>query len=106
MRIGIDLGGSKIEGILLDDAGAESGRERVATPQGDYTATLQTISRMVNHLEKQAGVTCSVGIGMPGTHSRATGLVKNSNSVCLNGQPLHRDLESLLGTRVTLCQRC
>jgi fructokinase len=97
MRIGIDLGGSKIEGVLLDAEGAESGRERVATPQGDYTATLQAISRMVNHLEKQAGVTCSVGIGMPGTHSRSTGLVKNSNSVCLNGQPLHRDLESLLG---------
>lgn len=97
MRIGIDLGGSKIEGVLLDAEGAECGRERVATPQGDYTATLQAISRMVNHLEKQAGVTCSVGIGMPGTHSRTTGLVKNSNSVCLNGQPLQRDLESLLG---------
>ena len=97
MRIGIDLGGSKIEGILLDGAGAERGRERVATPQGDYTATLQAIGHMVNHLEKQAGVSCSVGIGMPGTHSRATGLVKNSNSVCLNGQPLQRDLESLLG---------
>lgn len=97
MRIGIDLGGSKIEGVLLDAEGAESGRERVATPQGDYAATLQAISRMVNHLEKQAGVTCSVGIGMPGTHSRTTGLVKNSNSVCLNGQPLQRDLESLLG---------
>lgn len=97
MRIGIDLGGSKIEGILLDDAGAESGRERVATPQGDYTATLQAISRLVNKLEKQAGVSCSVGIGMPGTRSRSTGRVRNSNSVCLNGQPLFRDLESLLG---------
>jgi fructokinase len=97
MRIGIDLGGSKIEGILLNGNGAESARERVATPQGDYTATLQAISQMVERLEQQAGATCSVGIGMPGTHSRATGLVKNSNSVCLNGQPLQRDLEALLG---------
>ena len=97
MRIGIDLGGSKIEGILLNGNGAESARERVATPQGDYMATLEAISHMVDRLEQQAGVTCSVGIGIPGTHSRATGLVKNSNSVCLNGQPLRRDLEALLG---------
>ncbi len=93
MRIGIDLGGSKIEGILLDRDGSVQARERVATPQGDYHATLSAIHGLVLQLERLAGKPCSVGIGMPGTQSRATGLVKNSNSVCLNGQPLHADLE-------------
>jgi fructokinase len=93
MRIGIDLGGSKIEGILLDRDGNVRARERVATPQGDYRATLSAIHGLVLQLEQLAGKQCSVGIGMPGTQSRATGLVKNSNSVCLNGQPLHADLE-------------
>jgi fructokinase len=93
MKIGIDLGGSKIEGILLDSDGTVRMRERVATPQGDYPATLTAIHGLVLQLEQGAGKQCSVGIGMPGTHSRATGLVKNSNSVCLNGQPLHADLE-------------
>jgi len=96
MRIGIDLGGTKIEGILLDGDGNERGRERLATPQGDYPGTLQAIVSLVTALETTAGVPCSVGVGMPGSRSRATGLVKNSNSVCLNGMPLHRDLEQLL----------
>ena len=93
MKIGIDLGGSKIEGILLDGDGAVRLRERVATPQGDYPATLAAIHALVLQLEQFAGVSCSVGIGMPGTHSRVSGRVKNSNSVCLNDQPLHADLE-------------
>jgi fructokinase len=97
MRIGIDLGGSKIEGLVLDRNGFECVRERVATPQGDYDGTLHAIGALVATLEAGAGATCSIGIGMPGSRSRATGLVKNSNSVCLNGQPLHRDLERLLG---------
>jgi len=97
MRIGIDLGGSKIEGLVLDRDGSECVRERVATPQGDYQGTLRAIGALVASLEAGAAATCSIGIGMPGTRSRATGLVKNSNSVCLNGQPLHRDLEALLG---------
>lgn len=97
MRIGIDLGGSKIEGVVLDDDGGERVRERIDTPQGDYTGTRQAIARLVGMLEDRAGAACTVGIGMPGSRSRAKGLVKNSNSVCLNGQPLFRDLESMLG---------
>jgi fructokinase len=96
MRIGIDLGGTKIEGIVLAPDGAELARERVATPVGDYPGTLAAIRDLVAALERDAGDGCPVGIGMPGSWSRATGLIKNSNSVCLNGQPLHRDLEALL----------
>jgi fructokinase len=97
MRIGIDLGGSKIEGLVLDRNGGECVRERLATPQGDYHATLHAIGGLVDLLERRAGSSCSIGIGMPGSRSRASGQVKNSNSVCLNGQPLYRDLERLLG---------
>jgi fructokinase len=96
MRIGIDLGGTKIEGIVLDEHGAEQERERVATPAGDYPGTLAAVAGLVSRLEDRAGQCCTVGIGMPGSRSRATGLVKNANSVCLNGRPLHRDLEQLL----------
>ena len=96
MRIGIDLGGTKIEGIVLAADGAELLRRRVATPQEDYRATLAAIADLVSMLEQSVAQPCSVGIGMPGSRSRASGLVKNSNSVCLNGQPLHRDLETLL----------
>jgi len=93
LRLGIDLGGSKIEGIVLDADGVERCRERIPTPQNDYAGTLAAVVALVTRLESVAGQACSVGIGMPGSLSRATGLVKNSNSVCLNGQPLHRDLE-------------
>lgn len=96
MRIGIDLGGTKIEGVVLADDGSEVIRERVPTPAGDYRATLIAVQRLVLGLESRAGSACSVGIGMPGSVSRATGRVKNSNSTCLNGQPLFRDLEELL----------
>jgi fructokinase len=94
--MGVDLGGTKIEGVVLDVDGQEHCRERVATPQGDYGATLQALVELVLRLESEAGQACSVGIGMPGSISRASGLVKNSNSVCLNGQPLHRELEQRL----------
>ena len=96
LRMGIDLGGTKIAGVVLDTAGIEVCSERLPTPQGDYQLTLKTLARLVMSLEDRAGHSCSVGIGMPGSASRATGLIKNSNSVCLNGQPLHRDLEVLL----------
>jgi fructokinase len=96
LRMGIDLGGTKIAGVVLDAAGAEVCRERLPTPQGDYQMTLQTLAGLVASLEDRAGQSCSVGVGMPGSASRATGLIKNSNSVCLNGQPLHRDFEALL----------
>jgi fructokinase len=94
--MGVDLGGTKIAGVVLDAAGVEVCSERLPTPQGDYQLTLKTLARLVMSLEDRVGHPCSVGIGMPGSVSRATGLIKNSNSVCLNGQPLHRDLEVLL----------
>jgi len=97
VRIGIDLGGTKIEGIVLAPDGEELVRERVATPPDDYQATLAAIVDLVAMLEKSVARQCSIGVGMPGSRSRATGLVKNANSVCLNGMPLHRDLESMLG---------
>jgi fructokinase len=96
LRIGIDLGGTKIEGILLAADGREVFRERVPTPGGDYRATLAAVQQLVFRLESRSGGACSVGIGMPGSVSRATARVKNSNSTCLNGQPLYRDLEKLL----------
>jgi fructokinase len=97
MRIGIDLGGTKIEGIVLDANDRELIRERVPTPGGDYRGTLAAVHELVLRLVSQAGGPCSVGIGLPGSVSRATGRVKNSNSTCLNEQPLYHDLENLLG---------
>jgi fructokinase len=97
MRIGIDLGGTKIEGIVLGADGHELIRERVLTPGGNYRATLTAVHELVLRLESRAGGPCTIGLGMPGSVSRATGRVKNSNSTCLNGQPLHYDLEALLG---------
>lgn len=96
MRVGIDLGGTKIEGIVLDADGSELIRERVPTPGGDYRGTLAAVHALVRRLVSRADGPCSVGIGLPGSVSRATGRVKNSNSTCLNGQPLYRDLEDLL----------
>ncbi len=98
MRLGVDLGGTKIEIIALEENGKVLLRERVATPQGDYAATLEAITGLVNAAEVKLGRTgLPVGIGTPGAISRATGLLKNSNSVCLNGQPLQQDLEARLG---------
>jgi fructokinase len=96
MRIGIDLGGTKIEAIALDQAGRERGRRRVPTPRDRYAATLAAITTLVEGLEREGGEPARVGIGMPGALSPATGLVKNANSVWLNGRPLRQDLERLL----------
>jgi fructokinase len=96
MRIGVDLGGTKIEAIALVDGGDVRARERVPTPQGDYDATLDAITRLVVGIEKSAGASGTVGIGIPGALSPATGRVKNANSVWLNGQILDKDLERLL----------
>jgi fructokinase len=96
MRIGIDLGGTKIEAIAFGDDGEVLFRDRVATPQEDYSGILQVIAELVVRLERELGRQGTVGIGMPGAISPATGLVKNSNSVCLNGQRFDRDLEQLL----------
>ena len=99
MRIGIDLGGTKIEALAIDDAGVECGRERVPTPR-DYDATLDAIAALVADVERKAGAHGSIGIGIPGAVSPTTGLVKNANSLWLIGRPLARDLETRLGREV------
>jgi fructokinase len=100
MRIGIDLGGTKIEGIALDAEGPVAARRRVATPRDDYAGTLEAIARLIAELEAEAGRSGSVGVGIPGVVSRASGLVKNANSTWLNGRPLRADLEARLGRPV------
>jgi fructokinase len=100
MRIGIDLGGTKIEAIGLDDAGRELARRRVPTPQHDYPATVEAIANVVEIIEKETGKRGTVGVGMPGALSPATGLVKNANSTWLIGQALDRDLSARLGRPV------
>ncbi len=93
MRFGIDLGGTKIELIALDDSGLEVFRERMATPQGDYLATLDGMVQLVQQAEASLGTSGTLGIGTPGAVSKLTGSIKNSNSICLNGRPLREDLE-------------
>jgi fructokinase len=101
LRIGIDLGGTKTEAVALDRAsGAELARLRVPTSKGDYAATLSTIRELVEALESRLGGRGSVGIGIPGTVSPATGLVKNANSTWLIGKPFDRDLAQVLGRPV------
>jgi len=101
-RIGLDLGGTKIEGVALAPDGTELARRRVPTPQGDYDATLAAIADLVHGFEHAVMARCRVGIGMPGTISPATGLVKNANSTWLNGRPFRRDVERALGRPVAL----
>lgn len=96
-RIGIDLGGTKIEGIVLADDGAILARHREATPRGNYGDIVAAVVGMVERLEADAGTRCPVGLGMPGSLSPYSGLVRNSNTVELNGMPLDRDLERALG---------
>ncbi len=102
LRLGIDLGGTKIEIAAFDAAGHERLRQRVATPQGDYRATLQTIVGLVEGVESELQMRGTVGIGMPGAESRISGLIKNANSTCLIGQPLRHDLQALLQREVRL----
>jgi fructokinase len=102
MRIGVDLGGTKIEAIALDDAGAVLARQRVPTPRHDYDATLRTIAGLVEAIEAETGGKGTVGVGMPGALSPATGVVKNANSTWLIGRPLDRDLSALLERPVRL----
>ena len=102
MRIGIDLGGTKIEGIALDDAGVVRGRRRVATPRDQYEGTVEAIAGVVEALEAETGARATVGVGMPGAISPASGFVKNANSTWLIGRPLDRDLGVRLGRPVRL----
>lgn len=101
-RAGIDLGGTKIELIVLDAQGQEIIRRRVATPQGNYPATLSAITSLVLDAEAELATSLSIGIGTPGAISKATGLLKNSNSTCLNGKPLLQDLQQSLGRSVRI----
>ena len=97
VRIGIDLGGTKIEALALDRAGRELLRKRVPTPRGDYAATVAAVKKLVGEIGEG-----TVGIGIPGAESRATGLIKNANSTWLIGKPLAKDLEMALARPVRL----
>jgi fructokinase len=96
MRIGIDLGGTKIEGVAIDEDGRARARTRIPAPRGDYRQTLDAIVRLVRELERSVGAPASVGVGIPGVISPATGLVKNANSTWLIGHPLADDLPRAL----------
>ena len=102
VMIGIDLGGTKIEAIALSPQGALLARRRIATPQGDYDATVHAVASLVATIEIELGERGSVGIGTPGAVSAKTGRMKNCNSVWLNGRPLGPDLEAALGRPVRM----
>lgn len=102
MRIGVDLGGTKIEAIALADDGAIRARRRVPAPRGDYRATVAAIRDLVQATEADAGEAGPVGVGIPGTISPATGLIKNANSVWLIGHALDNDLAAATGRRIRL----
>ena len=99
-RIGVDLGGTKVEAILIDDNGIVEARERIATPRFEYEATIETVARLVETLDQSAGHRCPVGAGTPGAVEPSTGLMKNCNSTWLNRRPLLGDLTRRLGERV------
>src|SRR5712691_4076157 len=100
LRIGIDLGGTKIEAAAIDPDGRIRARRRIATPAGDYDATIAALVGLVAATENAAGACASVGVGIPGTIVAETGLVKNANSTWLNRRPLGRDVEAALGRPV------
>ncbi len=102
MRIGIDLGGTKIEALAIDNDGKELLRYRVDTPRDDYAGTIEAMAALVRRIEKETGKTGTVGAGIPGSISAKTGLVKNSNSTWLNGQPLDKDLHAALNREVRI----
>ena len=101
-RLGIDLGGTKIAGVALGPDGSERAATRIVAPRGDYGATIRALGDVTAALESQAGAHGSIGIGMPGSIARTTGLVQGSNSTWLNGTPFQRDLEQHLGRPVRL----
>jgi fructokinase len=100
--IGIDLGGTKTEIVALDPTGAELVRRRVPTPRDDYRATIATLVSLVRDVDRDLRPLGTVGIGTPGSISRATGLLRGANSVCLNGQPIKHDIEAALGRTVRI----
>jgi fructokinase len=102
LRIGVDLGGSKIEALAMDERGTELLRRRIATPRGDYVATVAAVAALVSDLEQQLGGQGTVGVGTPGAIAPANGRIKNANSVCLNGRPLREDLQTALRRAVRI----
>lgn len=102
IRIGVDLGGSKIEAIALNEQGRVLIRNRITTPRNDYRATLDAIQKLVCEIERQLDTQATVGIGTPGAISPANGLIKNANSTCLIGKPLDKDLAQLLGREIKI----
>jgi fructokinase len=100
VRIGVDFGGTKIEAIAIDATGAERSRRRVETPRDDYDACVRAVADLVAAVERDAGSPGTVGVGIPGAISPATGVVKNANSTWLIGRPLHLDLERAIGRPV------
>lgn len=100
MRFGLDLGGTKMEAVLLDDTGEIVWRERRPTPAEDYQAIIETIAALVAQAAIETAQEMTVGIGMPGSLSPKTGLVRNSNTQCLNGQAIKQDLESAMAREV------
>ncbi|MDX1347563.1 MAG: ROK family protein [Thiomicrorhabdus chilensis] len=102
MRIGIDLGGTKIEIIAMDETGQVLLQKRVPTPRGDYPATVAAICRLVEKAEQVLGQQGSLGVGIPGSVSHKTGKIKNANSTWLIGQDLQGDLQTALRREVRL----
>ncbi|MBM3540702.1 MAG: ROK family protein [Alphaproteobacteria bacterium] len=102
IRIGVDIGGTKLEAIALDPGGTTRARRRVATPGGDYEGTVRAVADLVRAVESEAGGSGPVGVGIPGSVSRTNGLVKGANSTCLNGRPLDRDVAAAIGRPVRL----
>jgi len=102
MRLGIDLGGTKIEIIAMADDGNILNRKRIPTPKDDYQGTVQGIVDLINGLESELGRQGSVGIATPGAISPASGLIKNANSTSLNGQPFDKDLAKALGREIRI----
>src|SRR5262249_55521779 len=100
IRIGIDLGGTKTEILAIDRAGRELTRHRVATPREDYAASIRQMTELVARVESETGRSGTVGVAIPGSISKVTGLIKNANSVWLNGKPLDRDLSGAMGREV------
>lgn len=102
LRIGIDLGGTKIEGRVLDAGGEEIARHRMPSPRGSYESTIAALVDVIGRLDAEAGGSGTIGIGIPGSVSPTTGMVRNANSTWLNGRPLRQDLEAILGRPIRM----
>ncbi|MBY6186801.1 fructokinase [Marinobacter hydrocarbonoclasticus] len=100
LRLGVDLGGTKIELIALNQDGEVRWQQRIPTPKANYRATVEAIAELVSRCERELGQAGTVGVGIPGVVSARTQRVKGANSICLNGQPLEQDLSQLLGRPV------